>query len=68
METFVPALELLLQLLTTRYGTYLTPEQLATVRQGLERAEQITQTLRAYPLANADAPVLVLHPYRAEGD
>jgi hypothetical protein len=68
METSVPTLELLLQLLTTRYGTYLTPERLATVRQGLERTEQVTQTLRAYPLTNADAPVLVLHPYRAERD
>jgi hypothetical protein len=68
METSVPVLELLLQLLPTRYGAYLTPEQLATVRQGLERAEQLTHTLRAYPLVNADAPVLVLHPYRAERD
>jgi hypothetical protein len=68
METSTPALELLLQLLTTRYGAYLTPEQLATVRQGLERAAQVTQTLRAYSLTNADAPVLVLHPYRAERD
>ena len=68
METSVPILELLLQLLTTHYGAYLTPEQLATVRQGLERAEQITHTLRAYPLTNADEPVLVFHPYRAERD
>ena len=68
METSVPALELLLQLLATRYGAYLTPERLATVRQGLERAAQVTQTLRAYPLTNADAPVLVLHPYRTERD
>jgi hypothetical protein len=68
METSVPVLELLLQLLTTRYGAALTPEQLAAVRQALERAEQLTTTLRAYPLTNADAPVLVLHPYRAERD
>jgi hypothetical protein len=61
-----PTLELLLSLISAHYSAYLTPEQLSAVRQGLERLEQTAQTLRAYPLSNADEPMAVFCPYHLE--
>ena len=39
----------------------------AKVRDNVEQRLKLGDTLRAYPLANADEPGVVFSPYRTEG-
>lgn len=60
------SIDLLVQLVLTHYPTPLTTSQSTVIREGISRLEQTARTLRAYPLDNADEPLTVFHPYRAE--
>lgn len=50
--------ELLFDLVQARYGSRLTPEQLAAVRAGVATIVDGVKALRAVRLENADAPLL----------
>lgn len=56
-----PEAEALAEIVKQRYGKYLTDEQMAEIKLGLERGLRGRQRLRAFKLANADEPVTIFH-------
>ena len=58
--------EALFALVRERYGDRLTPEQLDSVRQGIEGIVKATRALRAVRLENSDEPMQPFVPYRAD--
>lgn len=70
-ETPAPApddeLEALWAMIRTRHGARLGAAELADLRQSVEGLVTLVRTLRAVPLANADAPLEILVPHRAGG-
>ena len=58
--------EFLFELVKTRYGERLTPEELEEVRKGVERISETAEALRAVNLGNGDEPFSVFIPFREE--
>jgi hypothetical protein len=56
----------LFDLIRTRYGNRLTPEQLEGVRRGVAAVVAQSALLRAVRLSNADEPVQRFVPFRAD--
>jgi|GEM_PF-815837 len=56
-----PEAEALAEIVKQRYGKYLTDEQMAEIKLGLERGLRGRQRLRAFKLTNADEPVTIFH-------
>jgi hypothetical protein len=59
--------EIILHLITQRYGSRLTPSELEEVRKGVAGLAQVTAALQRVPLTNSDEPFAVFIPYRQEG-
>ena len=58
--------ESLLAIVRSHYGDRLTPEQLESVRQGIEGIVAAARALRSVRLENSDEPLQPFVPYRAE--
>jgi hypothetical protein len=54
--------EVLFALVRDRYGSRLTPEELETVRAGVNAIVDAARALRAVRLDNSDGPLLPLPP------
>lgn len=50
-----------------RYGARLGPEELANVTDNMAQLVGAIETLRRFPLTNADEPDFVFRAYRREG-
>ena len=66
MDSTPAVTQQLLQAIVAQYGTRLTEAQRAAIEQYLERIARTVRALRAYPLSNADEPLLMGPPYVAE--
>jgi hypothetical protein len=60
-----PEAESQVQALMSKYGNRLTDEQKADVRRLIGQAQKTSETMRAYPLSNADEPATIFRAYRA---
>ncbi|MBI4641309.1 MAG: hypothetical protein HY731_11475 [Candidatus Tectomicrobia bacterium] len=58
--------EILSNLIQTRYGHLLTPEQFDEVKKGVENLLQMADTLSQVKLKNGDEPFSVFIPYRSQ--
>ena len=56
----------LFEVIRARYGSRLTPEQLAEVRKGVEAMVETAGALRAVRLANGEEPLDVAVPFRGD--
>lgn len=60
--------EILFDLVRTRYGERLTEDQLAEVKEGVDRIAETVTSLRRVRLENWDEPFSVFIPFRKELD
>ena len=60
-------LEVLWNAVRERHGAGLGEAELADLRRSVEGLVAIVRELRRVPLANADAPLEILVPFRANG-
>ncbi len=56
----------LFQMIKTRYGERLEPDELEEVRKGVEGMADLADALRASPLEYGDEPFAVFLPYRRQ--
>ena len=57
----------LFEMVSGRYGSRLSPEELEHVRKGVEAIVEAAASLRAVELQNSDGPGTLFQPYRREG-
>ena len=55
--------ETLFNLVRTRYGDRLSPEELEEVRKGIERITETAKALREVKLENRDEPFSIFKPF-----
>ncbi len=65
-EAIRPEVETMLALVRERYGSRLSPDELAGVRTAIEGIVQAAHALRAVRLGNGDEPGQGFAAYRAE--
>ncbi len=58
--------ELLFEIVRSKYGDRLTPEELEEVKKGVDRILEAVEKLRAVKLENWDEPFSIFKPYRKE--
>ena len=58
----------LVNMVISRYGDRLNPEEVEEVRKGVERIEEGAQALRSVKLHNSDEPLSIFKPFRAQED
>ena len=52
------------QTILAKYGKRLSDEQKTDIRRLVAQAQKTSETLRSFPLDNADEPAMILHVYR----
>ena len=57
----------LFDMVKSRYGDRLSPEELAEVRKGVKALSEAAEALRAVKLDPGEEPLSVFTPYRGEG-
>ena len=57
----------LFDMVKSRYGDRLSPEELAEVRKGVKALAEAAEALRAVKLDPGEEPLSVFTPYRGEG-
>jgi hypothetical protein len=65
-EAIRPEVETMLALVRERYGSRLSPDELAGVRTAIEGIVQAAHALRAVRLGNGEEPGQAFAAYRAE--
>ncbi len=52
------------QTILAKYGKRLSDEQKTDIRRLVAQAQKTSETLRSFPLDNADEPAMIFHVYR----